>query len=74
MADVVRFVRNVEEVVYTVGPETIRRALMGWLIDQHGAGFNAETVVRFCGDSVTLTTRFHTPELGATPTPAMGDV
>jgi hypothetical protein len=59
MADVVRFVSKIEEVVYTVGPDSLRRALLKWLCDEHGAAFNQTTMLRFCdGDSVTVTTKF----------------
>lgn len=59
MSDVVRFDSDIQEVVYTVGPETIRRAVLNWLEDNHSAVFTEETTIRFCeGNSMAVTTLF----------------
>jgi predicted phage gp36 major capsid-like protein len=59
MADVARFVRDIQEVVYTVGPDSVRRAILSWLTDEHNAAFTDTTAIRFCaGDSIAVTTRF----------------
>lgn len=59
MADVERFVRNTEEVVYTVGPDSVRKAILEWLGDEHAASFNETTTIKFCaGGSIAVTTLF----------------
>jgi hypothetical protein len=59
MADVVRFEQDIQEVVYTVGPDSVRKAILAWLYDTQGGVFTEETELRFCsGGSVAVTTRF----------------
>ncbi len=58
MADVVRTVREFQEVVYTVGTDSLCKAVLAWLSDEHDASFSKETQVLFFEDGVTVTTRY----------------
>lgn len=54
MNDVVRTVREVEEVSYTVSPETVRKAIMAELYDNHGGSFTPETTITLCEDGSAI--------------------
>jgi hypothetical protein len=70
MSDVVRHVRGIEEVIYTLGRESVRRAILSWLYDTQDGAFNEETELQFCeGGSAVVTTRF----ASADTRPAGGD-
>lgn len=58
-SDVARFVRDYQEIVYTIGPEAVRKAVLAWLTDEHAAAFTDDTTLKFCtGGSIAVTTRF----------------
>lgn len=54
MTDVVRSVREVEEVTYTVSPETVRKAIMAELYDNHGGVFTPDTTITLCEDGSAI--------------------
>jgi hypothetical protein len=59
MSDVVRSVREIDEITYTLGPDEVRRAICAWLYDEHGGVFTQDTTLRFSEDgSVVVTTPF----------------
>ena len=59
MTDVVRLDREFQEVIYTVGADALRRAVLGYLYDEHLGSFTDETTVEFRDDgSVVVATRF----------------
>jgi hypothetical protein len=59
VSDVTRFVRDFQEVVYTVGPDSVQQAICAWLYDHHDASFTPETTIKFCeGGSVAVVTIF----------------
>jgi hypothetical protein len=63
MSDVQRSVRELQEIVYTIGPESVRAAICAWLYDNHGGTFTPDTSVVFCDDgSVVVTTPFEREE------------
>lgn len=54
MIDVIRSVREVEEVTYTVGAETVRKAIMAELYDNHGGAFTPDTTITICEDGSAI--------------------
>jgi hypothetical protein len=59
MMNVVRSARTFDEIVYTVGPDEIRGAVLAMLYDDHAASFTPETSVEWTQDGgAIVTTRF----------------